>query len=119
MAWRWSCFSIELPMMKLLHDIVFELDKIKRRNKLVGGSPRAKNPGVWRLKEYQDKMKKVFNKKVGPRSFVEGDLVLLWDKIHEDLNKHGKFDSLWLGPYVIEEVCAQIPNSFHLANLEG
>lgn len=47
-------------------------------------------------------MKKEFNKKARPTSFLEGDMILLWDKIHKNLNKHGKFDDLWLGPYVIE-----------------
>jgi hypothetical protein len=29
------------------------------------------------------------------------DTVFLWDKGREKPWKHGKFDSLWLGPYVI------------------
>jgi len=27
--------------------------------------------------------------------------VLKWDSINEDKGKHGKFDSLWKGPYTI------------------
>jgi len=29
--------------------------------------------------------------------------VLRWDARNEDKGKHGKFDSLWKGPYMIEE----------------
>ena len=48
--------------------------------------------------------------------FEKGDLVLLWDKKNEISGKHGKFDSLWLGPYIIDEKIGR--NSFTLTNLE-
>jgi hypothetical protein len=31
--------------------------------------------------------------------------------------KHGKFESLWLGPYMIEDVASA--NSFYLSHLDG
>jgi hypothetical protein len=43
--------------------------------------------------------------------------MLLWDKGKEKPDKHEKFDSLWLGPYVIREITG--PNSFHLGHLDG
>jgi len=46
-----------------------------------------------------------------------GDIVLLWDKGREKPGKHDKFDSLWLGPYLIREIAG--PNSFHLSHLDG
>lgn len=70
-------------------------------------------------KEYKQRVKIIFDKKAKPRSFKEGDLVILWAKRYEDLGKHGMFDNLWLGPFVIEEACGQLPNSFPLDNLEG
>jgi hypothetical protein len=36
-----------------------------------------------------------------PRTFQKDDMVLLWDKRKEKPGKHGKFDSLWMGPYII------------------
>ena len=45
-----------------------------------------------------------FDKKyVSEKEFQVGDLVLKWDKPHEDKGKHSKFQKLWLGPYLIEE----------------
>ena len=38
-----------------------------------------------------------YDRKVQPRTFHEGDLVLVYDQAHDVLG-HGKFDSLWLGP---------------------
>jgi hypothetical protein len=51
------------------------------------------------------------------RSFKKGDLVLMWDKIREKHGIHQKFDSLWLGPYTIEEISGL--ESFYLSTLEG
>ena len=45
------------------------------------------------------------------------DLVLRWDKAHEDKGEHTKFQHLWLGPYVIAEKLG--PNTFHLKTLQG
>jgi hypothetical protein len=41
---------------------------------------------------------------------IIGDTVLLWDKGKEKSCRHGKFDSLWLGPYMIREIADH--NSF-------
>jgi hypothetical protein len=37
-----------------------------------------------RLKEYQQRMKDIFDNKARPRNLQEGYMVLLWDKRHED-----------------------------------
>ena len=41
----------------------------------------------------------------------------MWNKINERLVKHGKFESVWLGPYQIEYVSSK--NSFYLIHLNG
>jgi hypothetical protein len=51
------------------------------------------------------------------RNFNVGDLVLKWDKAHENKGEHTKFQNLWLGPFVISEKLG--PSSFRLHNLEG
>jgi hypothetical protein len=43
------------------------------------------------------------------------DLVLKWDA-HKEYH-HGKFDSLWLGPFKVDKVLDN--NNFLLQNLEG
>jgi len=62
-------------------------------------------------------VKKAFDKKVGQRDFQPGDLALMWDKHREKLGKHGKFDSLWRGPYQVESIAKT--NPFHLSHLNG
>ena len=38
------------------------------------------------------------------KNFQMGDLVLKWDKAHEEKGKHTKFQKMWLGPFQIVEV---------------
>ena len=51
------------------------------------------------------------------REFQVGDLVLKWDKVHEEKGDHTKFQKLSLGPFVIAEKI--IPSTFCLQTLEG
>ena len=50
----------------------------------------------------QERIKKIFDKRTKEDDFELGDLVLRWDARNEDKGKHGKFDSLWRGPYMIQ-----------------
>ena len=54
---------------------------------------------------------------LGIEVFSNVDMVLLWDRRHENLGNHGKFDSLWLGPYIIKEAAGQ--SSYYLSTLDG
>ena len=51
------------------------------------------------------------------KSFQMGDLVLKWDKAHEEKGKHTKFQKLWLGPFQIVEFVG--PSTFVLQDLTG
>ena len=46
-------------------------------------------------------MKNTFNRRIKEDFFWVDDLVLKWDAPHEEKGKHGKFDHLWVGPYLI------------------
>jgi hypothetical protein len=63
----------------------------------------------------QRRRKVQFDKKHKSRTLVLGMLVMLQDA--RKLEFPGKFDALWLGPFVIKEV---FPNNFvQLQNLDG
>ena len=51
------------------------------------------------------------------KDFQVGDLVLKWDKAHEEKGKHTKFQRMWLGPFQIVEVLG--PSTFVLQDLAG
>ena len=50
------------------------------------------------------------------KSSLKGDLVLVCDQAHDVLG-HGKFDSLWLGPYVISKGLGK--GAYLLEDFEG
>ena len=64
-----------------------------------------------------DKVNRTFDRSTRLGSFQVGDTVLHWDKRREKPGKHEKFDSLWLGSYIIDEVAGT--NYFYLNDLEG
>jgi len=57
------------------------------------------------------------DKRTNAEDFFIGDKVLIWDSRREDKGKHGKFDFLWRGPFVIQAV--QGNNTYFLKSLDG
>ena len=51
------------------------------------------------------------------KDFQMGDLVLKWDKAHEEKGKHTKFQKMWLGTFQIVQVIG--PSTFVLQDLAG
>eukprot|EP00253_Pinus_taeda_P023220 PITA_23220 len=49
----------------------------------------------------QKRIKKAFDRKENTDNFQVGDLVLKWDALKEKKGNNGKFDALWMGPFVI------------------
>ena len=60
----------------------------------------------------QENIKRQFDKRTKASIFKIGDKVLKWDSRRENKGKHGKFDSLWQGPFVIQATMG--PNAFLL-----
>jgi hypothetical protein len=69
------------------------------------------------MEKNQEKIKGTFDRKARKRDFKKGDQVLMWDKRREKPGMHQKFDSLWLGPYKIEEISGL--DSFYLSTTKG
>jgi hypothetical protein len=57
-----------------------------------------------------------FDHHVNLRSFNEGDIVLAYDIAHDTLY-HGKFKSLWHGPFIIQNIVTK--GAYILASPEG
>ena len=62
-------------------------------------------------------IKERFDKKIKENTFSFGDIVLRWDARKEQKGRHGKFDSLWFGPFIVLKFLEN--NTFILQNLEG
>ena len=96
-----------IPVMKLLQELQDERNDIRRVNQLIHLQQTREQVGE-RLQIYQDKMKMLFDKKTKERNFAVGDLVMKWDKLREDPGKHGNFDLVWSGPFILEATEGEI-----------
>ena len=65
---------------------------------------------------YQKHIKKRYDRVVWPRTFLEGDLVLVYDQDKDALGV-GKFEPLWYGPYIISKVLQK--GAYELVDYEG
>ena len=59
---------------------------------------------VEKSEAHQRKIKSIFDKKEKVDNFEVGNWVVKWDVVRKDKGKHGKFDSLWIGTFVIAQV---------------
>ena len=62
-------------------------------------------------------MKYLYDIKVVNKKFEPDDMVLMWNARLEDKGKHGKFDPIWLGPYLIDSNWGD--DSYLLKELSG
>ena len=69
-------------------------------DELVGLHEHRKN-AIIRNDNLQHQMKYLYDKKIVDRMFELDVMVLIWNARLEDKGKHGKFDPIWLGPYLV------------------
>jgi len=71
------------------------------------------------LRAYQQRIKRAYGKKVVPKAFEVGDMVMQENisntTVEDDLK--GKFEPNWVGPYIITEVHGR--GSYRLSTLDG
>ena len=67
--------------------------------------------------KFQEKIKKIYDKKAKADKFQLDDVVLRWDARNEEKGKHGKFENLRKGPFKIASYRAQ--NAFLLKEMNG
>ena len=107
---------LKLSVYQLLQTFSSYQDSIQNRiSQLIELDESRRNSLDQSIKN-SDKVKRTFDRSTRIGSFKVGDTILRWDKRWEKPGKHRKFDSLWLGPYIIDEVAGT--NSFYLNDLE-
>ena len=68
------------------------------------------------IETQKKRVKAHFDQSISPCSFIEGDLVLLYDQAHDNLGV-GKFQHMWLGPYIVKRVLHN--EAYELIDYEG
>eukprot|EP00253_Pinus_taeda_P008673 PITA_08673 len=106
-----------IPVIKLLQEIQAEPNDIQRRINQTIHLQQTREEVYHRTQVLQDKLKNIFDKRTKAKDFFIGNKVLKWDSRREDKGKHGKFDFLWKGPFVIQTVKGN--NTYFLKSLDG
>ena len=68
------------------------------------------------IEAQKGRVKAHFEQSVSPHSFIEGDLILLYDQARNKLGE-GKFQPMWHGPYIIK--CVLQNGAYELSDYEG
>ena len=112
-------FPIQLgiPIMKLFQDSQEELNDVQRRIFSLIELQQEREAIEEKAQMYKKNIKERFDKKMKENTFSCGDMILRWDAGKEKKGKHGKFDNLWLGPFIISKILEN--NTFILQTIEG
>lgn len=108
---------LRLPAYQLLQGFTSDKDVVQYRIDQIVELDETRRGAFEHCCKNQSRVKRNFDKSSRNRMFSNNDMVLLWDRRNEKPGNHGKFDSLWLGPYIIREAAGQ--NSYHLSTLDG
>eukprot|EP00253_Pinus_taeda_P032149 PITA_32149 len=109
--------SLGILVIKLLQEIQAEPNDIQRRINQTIHLQQTREEVYHRAQVLQENLKKIFDKRTKAEDFFIGDKVLKWDSRREDRGKHGKFDFLWRGPFIIQTV--QGNNTYFLKSIDG
>ena len=91
--------------IQLRHDQILKLEEEREKARII-------------YAKHQQIIKSSFDTtSTGSKPLQVGDLVLKWDKAHEDKGKHTKFQKMWLEPFQINEKIG--PSTFILQDLSG
>jgi hypothetical protein len=96
--------QLAIPVEKFFQDYHKEPNDMIRRIHQLVEVQQVREQVMIRVQDHQQRIKQVFDKKAKKEEFQVGDLVLKWDAPKQDKGKHGKFESLWIGPFKISEV---------------
>eukprot|EP00253_Pinus_taeda_P006767 PITA_06767 len=102
----------EIPSLKL----VVELLPVKERLLYLERLDETRRLASLAIEAQKKRVKTHFDNSVNPRSFVEGDLVLLYDQAKDKLGA-GKLEPMWHGPYILKRVLQK--GAYELINYEG
>jgi hypothetical protein len=109
--------QLALPVAKFLQEAEEEPNDLTRRIHDLVQLQQDREQLLDRTELHQQMIKRNFDKKTKSDIFKAGDMVLKWDAARQEKGKHGKFEALWTGPFVIAE--AQQNNTFNLQTISG
>nr|XP_023921133.1 uncharacterized protein LOC112032598 [Quercus suber] len=103
-------------LMVLVETKVLEEDWAKARYEQLASIDEKRARAQFHAQGYQERIARALNKKVNPRNFKEGDLVL---KVLRDENfdLRGKMKPRWSGPFIIKKIMSE--GATRITDLDG
>ena len=109
--------EVEIPSLRIIQEVSLDdAEWIRSRHEQLMLIDEKRMDAVCHGQLYQNRMTKVFNKKVKPRQFTPGQLVLKKIFPHQEEAK-GKFAPNWQGPYMVLRVLSG--GAVILAEMDG
>ena len=106
----------EIPSLKLAVELLPNTTPLEERLLYLEWLDETRCLVSLAIETQKKRVKSHFDQTVHPRSFVEGDLVLLYDQANDKLGA-GKLESMWLGPYIVKKVLQK--GAYELIDYEG
>eukprot|EP00253_Pinus_taeda_P006912 PITA_06912 len=106
----------EIPSLKLAIELLPNTNPLEERLLYLERLDETRRLANLAIETQKRWVKSHFDQNVHPRSFNEGDLVLLYDQANEKLGP-GKLESMWLGPYIVKKVLDK--GAYELIDYEG
>jgi len=109
--------EVEIPSLRIVVEAEIDDDEwIRTRLEQLSLIDEKRLTSVCHGQLYQKRMARAYNKKVRPRRFEEGQLVLRRILPHQAEVK-GKFSPNWKGPFIVKKVLSN--GALYLADIEG
>ena len=109
--------SLAVPVVKILREAGGEEDHLQRRINQMIHLQQTREEFFQNTFRLQERIKKIYDRKAKADKFQIEDIVLKWDARNEDKVKHGKFENMWKGPFIIAAYQGQ--NAFLLKKMNG
>eukprot|EP00253_Pinus_taeda_P008016 PITA_08016 len=109
--------QLTLPVAKFFQEEQNEENDMAKRISDLSEVHQIRDQLIEKSVAHQKRIKEAFDRKAKMDKFQVGDLVLKWDALKENKGNHGKFDALWIEPFVIPQI--QGNNIFMLRIMEG
>ncbi|XP_070005653.1 uncharacterized protein [Nicotiana sylvestris] len=109
--------EVEIPSLRIIQEVELnDAEWVKSRYEQLALIEGKKMNAVCHGQLSQNRMSRAFNKRVKPRQFTPGQLVLNKKIPHQDEAK-GNFSPKWQGPYMVHRVL--IRGALILAEMDG
>eukprot|EP00253_Pinus_taeda_P036128 PITA_36128 len=106
----------EIPSLKIAIELLPNTTLVEERVLYLERLDETRRLASLAIEAQKKRVKTHFDNTVNPRSFIEGDLVLLYDQANDKLGA-GKLEPMWHGPYIVKIVLQK--GAYELIDYEG